>query len=286
MKHKFFKRCLPCRSPLSRVLRAGLVLGAVCCLVLALGSCGGQTETERVTHSDLPVILVGSDNYPPFHYEDANGQPTGIDVDLAKEAFRRMGYQAVFVTIDWEDKKDLVERGEIDCIWGSFSSDGREDQYLWTEPYLYSRQVVAVRQDSDIQTLADLAGKRVAVQSTTKPEELFLAHTDPRIPRVAEVFSLQDRELIYPYLSKGYADALAAHETAILQCMSDYSLDYRILDEPLLTVGLGVAFARTDQRGLDKELSRTFEEMRDDGSLEQIVGRYLDEPQRLLEVTP
>ena len=286
MKHKFFKRCLPCRSPLSRVLRAGLVLGAVCCLVLALGSCGGQTETETAPHSDLPVILVGSDNYPPFHYEDANGQPTGIDVDLAKEAFRRMGYQAVFVTIDWEDKKDLVERGEIDCIWGSFSSDGREDQYLWTEPYLYSRQVVAVRQDSDIQTLADLAGKRVAVQSTTKPEELFLAHMDPRIPRVAEVFSLQDRELIYPYLSKGYADALAAHETAILQCMSDYSLDYRILDEPLLTVGLGVAFARTDQRGLDKELSRTFEEMRADGSLEQIVGRYLDEPQRLLEVTP
>ena len=286
MKHKFFKRCLPCRSPLSRVLRARLVLGAVCCLALALGSCGGQTETETASHSDLPVILVGSDNYPPFHYEDANGQPTGIDVDLAKEAFRRMGYQAVFVTIDWEDKKDLVERGEIDCIWGSFSSDGREDQYLWTEPYLYSRQVVAVRQDSDIQTLADLAGKRVAVQSTTKPEELFLAHTDPRIPRVAEVFSLQDRELIYPYLSKGYADALAAHETAILQCMSDYSLDYRILDEPLLTVGLGVAFARTDQRGLDKELSRTFEEMRADGSLEQIVGRYLDEPQRLLEVTP
>ena len=286
MKRKFFKRCLPCRSPLSRVLRAGLVLGAVCCLALALGSCGGQTETERVTHSDLPVILVGSDNYPPFHYEDANGQPTGIDVDLAKEAFRRMGYQAMFVTIDWEDKKDLVERGEIDCIWGSFSIDGREDQYLWTEPYLYSRQVVAVRQDSNIQTLADLAGKRVAVQSTTKPEELFLTHTDPRIPRVAEIFSLQDRELIYPYLSKGYADALAAHETAILQCMSDYSLDYRILDEPLLTVGLGVAFARTDQRGLDKELSRTFEEMRADGSLEQIVGRYLDEPQRLLEVTP
>ena len=122
MKHKFFKRCLPCCSPLSRVLRAGLVLGAVCCLLLALGSCGGQTETETASHSDLPVILVGSDNYPPFHYEDANGQPTGIDVDLAKEAFRRMGYQAVFVTIDWEDKKDLVERGEIDCIWGSLSS--------------------------------------------------------------------------------------------------------------------------------------------------------------------
>ena len=268
---------------------AGRIVAGLCavCLLSGLPSgCAAPAGSDSPNEDALPVITVGSDNYPPFNYQDTSGHPTGIDVDLAVEAFRRMGYRAQFVTIDWEDKKDLVERGEIDCIWGSFSSDGREDQYLWTEPYLYSRQVVAVRQDSDIQTLADLAGKRVAVQSTTKPEELFLAHTDPRIPRVAEVFSLQDRELIYPYLSKGYADALAAHETAILQCMSDYSLDYRILDEPLLTVGLGVAFARTDQRGLDKELSRTFEEMRADGSLEQIVGRYLDEPQRLLEVTP
>ena len=97
---------------------------------------------------------------------------------------------------------------------------------------------------------------------------------------MAEVFSLQDRELIYPYLSKGYADALAAHETAILQCMSDYSLDYRILDEPLLTVGLGVAFARTDQRGLDKELSRTFEEMRADGKPERFMKNRTEENKR------
>ena len=37
-----------------------------------------------------------------------------------------------------------------------------------------SRQVVAVNRDSEIKTLADLEGKRIAVQSTTKPEALFL----------------------------------------------------------------------------------------------------------------
>lgn len=36
-----------------------------------------------------------------------------------------------------------------------------------------SRQVVAVAADSDIITLADLENKRVAVQSTTKPDEIF-----------------------------------------------------------------------------------------------------------------
>lgn len=79
-----------------------------------------------------------------------------------------------FVTIDWEKKKELVENGTIDCIWGSFSMDGREEEYQWAGPYLYSRQVVAVRSDSDIRTLQDLTGKVVVVQSTTKPEELFL----------------------------------------------------------------------------------------------------------------
>ena len=196
-----------------------------------------------------------------------------------------MGYRAQFVTIDWEEKKDLVESGAIDCIWGSFSINGREDQYLWTQPYMYSRQVVAVRKDSDIYSLSDLAGKRIAVQSTTKPEELFLNHTDPRIPAPGEVFSLQNRELLYPYLSKGYADAIAAHETSILQCMADYSLDLRILDEPLLTVGLGVAFARTDDRGLAQELSRTFSQMRDDGTTQQILGKYLENPQKYMEAS-
>lgn len=260
------------------------ILGLVMTAAVLCGGCGIRREAGIQKVNDIPRIIVGSDNYPPYNYEDVNGQPTGIDVDLAKEALKRMGYQAVFTYIDWEEKKSLVESGEIDCIWGSFSIDGREDQYRWTKAYMISRQVVAVRKDSDIYSLADLEGKRVAVQSTTKPEEIFTSHTDSRIPRIQEVFSLQNRELIYPFLSKGYADAVAAHETAILQCMSDYDLEYRILEEPLLTVGLGVAFANNDDRGLEKELSQVFEEMREDGSLEQILGKYLDHPERYLEV--
>ena len=254
------------------------------CVILLMSGCTSEEAAVRSDENVKPVIIVGSDNYPPYNYEDANGQPMGIDVDLAAEAFDRMGYRAVFSVIDWEAKKELVESGEIDCIWGSFSINGREEQYRWSAPYMLSRQVVAVRRDSDIYTLSDLAGKRVAVQSTTKPEELFVSHTDPRIPELREIFSLQNRELIYPFLSKGYVDAIAAHETAILQCMSDYGLDYRILEEPLLTVGLGVAFAKDDTRGLERQLSKVFEDMRADGTMEQIIGKYLEEPQKYMEV--
>ena len=269
---------------IAKIVTRIAVLGTCISLIAACFGCS-QTEVLSVAkEEDRPEIIIGSDNFPPFNYEDADGKPAGIDVDLATEAFDRLGYEAVFTYIDWEEKKQLVESGEIDCIWGSFSIDGREEQYHWTIPYMVSTQVVAVSKDSDIYTLADLEGKRVAVQSTTKPEELFASHADPRIPELAEVFSLQNRELIYPFLSKGYADAVAAHKTAIIQCMKDYDLEYRILDEPLLTVGLGVAFSKYDDRGIEKELSQVFDEMRADGTMEQIFGKYLENPEEYLEV--
>ncbi|MEI3256757.1 MAG: transporter substrate-binding domain-containing protein [Faecalibacterium prausnitzii] len=85
-------------------------------------------------------------------------------------------------------------------------------------------------------------------------------------------------------LSCGYVDAIAAHETGILQYMKDNSVEFRILEEPLLVTGLGAAFAKNDTRGLDSQLTDTLAQMRADGTLEQILGRYLEHASQYLEV--
>ena len=87
------------------------------CMVLLCG-CRPAEEKADSSPAELPVIVVGSDNYPPFNYTGSDGQPTGVDVELAQEAFRRLGYRVQFVTINWEEKKTLVENGTIDCAWG------------------------------------------------------------------------------------------------------------------------------------------------------------------------
>ena len=261
----------------------GLTLVLLCLCAAVLCGCHSAAETADSGAAELPVIVVGSDNYPPFNYTGSDGQPIGVDVELAREAFRRMGYQVRFVTINWEEKKALVENGTIDCAWGSFSMNGREDEYTWAGPYLRSRQVVAVRTGSDIYTLADLADKTLAVQSTTKPEELFLHAAENGLPQLRALYSLQDRDLIYTTLIKGYADALAAHESAIQQFMKDYSVEYRILDEPLMLADLGVAFAKDRADDIPQRLTETFAQMLADGTTREIVGRYLDEPDHYLE---
>ena len=264
-------------------LKRIVCLLAALCLAAGLVGCADMPASSS-EESSLPTILVGSDVYPPFNYIGEDGAPTGIDVELAKEAFRRMGYRAEFTIIDWERKTQLLETGDIDCVWGSFTINGREDDYRWAGPYMASRQVVAVMPGSDIETIADLEGRSLAVQSTTKPEEIFLAGTDPRIPQLGEVLSTEDRSVQYAMLNCGYVDAVAAHETAILQYMQDCNADFRILEEPLLVTGIGVAFALNDTRRLDEQLTETFAAMRADGTMKQIVGRYLPDPEKYLEV--
>ena len=263
-----------------RAFLNGCTLLAASAALGGLTACGG-TDAKS---SDLPQILIGSDTYPPYIYLNNDGTPAGIDVEIATEAFRRMGYAARFEVIDWEQKTALVESGAIDCIWGCFSMQGRETLYRWAGPYMVSRQVVAVNADSSIQSLSDLAGKTVMVQSTSKPEGIFLSGSDLRIPQTVEVFSIEDRSVQYAMLACGYVDAIAAHETAILQYMKDNYAVFRILEEPLLVTGLGVAFAKNDSRGLDHQLNDTFAQMREDGTLERIVGKYLEHASQYLEV--
>ena len=262
-----------------RVIAGILIVGI---LAAVLAGCKNTDVTKKETEKS--IITIGSDSYPPYNYLNEDGIPTGIDVELAAEAFKRMGYQVNVVQINWEKKKELVESGEIDCIMGCFSMKGRLDDYKWAGPYMVSNQVVAVNENSDIYTLSDLEGKTLAVQSTTKPEGIFLQRTDSRIPKLGNLISLEHRELIYTFLGKGYADAVGAHEESVIQYMKDYDAKFRILDEPLMTVGIGVAFSKNETRDLPEKLKQTLDEMREDGTSVKIIGKYLDNPEKYLEV--
>ena len=51
-----------------------------------------------------------------------------------------------------------------------------------------------------------------------------------------------------------------------------------------MVVGIGVAFAKDDDRGICEQMNQTLEEMRRDGTSLKIIGKYLDDPEKYLEV--
>ena len=60
-----------------------------------LAGCSSNASKPR-NEDDLPVLVVGTDIYPPFSYLDENGSPSGIDVDILTEACRRTGFVPKF----------------------------------------------------------------------------------------------------------------------------------------------------------------------------------------------
>ena len=170
-------------------------------------------------------------------------------MELAKEAFGRMGYEPVFRNIVWEKKEEYLADGQIDCLWGSFTMTEREDEYTWAGPYLKSRQVVVVRQESGIKTLQDLAGKRFAVQVSSKPDEILLNHEDPRIPQVDEVYCFSTLDEVYACLRKGYCDAIAGHCAFLwILCRTSFTCWMKVFMSPNLALPLKRGHTKNWQR--------------------------------------
>lgn len=230
---------------------------------------------NQVACAEPFVLRIGSDYYEPFNYLDAEGEFAGVDVELAREACRRLECEPVFINLDWPRKNEYLDKGTVDCLWGSFTMTGRENEYRWAGPYMASYQAVMVWADSPIRTLSDLKGKSVAVQTTTKPEELFLSGKDKRLAGLSALFSFPELADAAAALRKGYVDAAAGHKNALLQYVPvEGESHYRILSEYLLKAHLGVAFSKTDQRGIDRKLTAVLEQMRDDGTVALIAKKY------------
>ena len=215
-------------------------------------------------------IVIGSDQFEPFSYID-NGEMKGIDVDIAKEALSRMGYTPVFKQIEWQKKDEYLRSGEIDCIWGCFSMDDREDLYAWVGPYLFSNQSVMVKEDSDIYSLADLKNKIVGVQATSKAEWAF--ENNDQLDDIRYLYTFSTINEVFISLQRAYVDAVAGHELA-LRALIRGSDDYRFLDENVLTSKLGVAFKKDYDQSFLALLANTLHEMRNDGTIKEIVDSY------------
>ena len=239
---------------------------------LMLGGCG--VKTGKSADSELPEIVIGMDYFEPYSYQASDGKYKGIDVELAREAFHRLGYQPKFENIIWEDKDKLLADGAIDCLWSGYSMNGREDKYQWAGPYLYSRQMVAVRAESDIQVVQDLEGKRVAVQATTKAEDLFLHNIVSDLPQMEQVNCFSTTNELYAALRKNYVDAIAGHEAMLGSLVQDSKGAYRMLEESIYTSELGIAFKKGTHEDVAEDLTETLKEMQDEGITGKIVKKY------------
>ena len=251
-------------------------------LLTLLAGCGNNATTpDNGEQTQTKTFTVGFDaEFPPYGYQDENGEYVGFDLDLAAEVCARNGWELVKKPINWDSKDMELETELIDCIWNGFTINGREDKYTWSTPYVDNSQVVVVGKDSGIASYADLAGKIVAVQADSSALAALTENEDGGNEEniaLAESFEklveVPDYNTAFMNLEAGAVDAIAM-DIGVAQ----YQLEQRgdafvILDGTLAAEQYGIGF-KLGNTELRDAVQKTLDDMAADGTFAKIAEKY------------
>ena len=251
-------------------------------------SSGSASSSSASTVQDSTVappdntLIVGFDaGYPPYGYKDtATGEYTGIDLDLAKEVCKRNGWTFKAEPIEWDAKDALLDEGNITCIWNGFTYEGRENDYAFTDKYMINGQVIVVKADSGITSLADLKDKTVITQ--VKSAALDVLDGDMKdlqdTFKGGKVQTIGDYNNAFMQLESGNVDAVACDLSIAAYQMAAKPGVFKQLDQTLSSEHYAVAFKKDAQgEALAAKVTQTLKEMDADGTVKQICDKYADQ---------
>ena len=236
-----------------------------------------KAETPDPSDAD-GVFIVGFDqDFPPYGFVADDGSYSGFDLELAKEVAMRNGWSFQAVPIAWDSKDLELSSGAIDCIWNGFTIEGREDGYTFTDAYMDNTQVVVVRADSGITSLADLAGKNVEAQKDSSASALLAEGGDQA--ELAGTFGnltlVADYNTAFMDLEQGSCDAVCIDQPVAL-FQTQGKAEFVILDEQLSTEHYGVGFLLGNDAQA-QVVQQTLIEMDQEGFIEALCEKYADE---------
>ncbi len=270
--------------------RSRLLTGAVAALVvvaaLALAACGqskadGADAGSAAASSDASAsatgkLVVGFDKaYPPYGFEGDDGEYTGFDLDLAQAVADKLGWEVQLEAIDWDAKDTLLDSGAINCIWNGFTMEGREDDYTFSDPYMLNAQVVVVKKDSGIASLADLAEKNVITQTDSAAQGILEGDQADLAATFAGLETIGDYNTAFMQLETGAVDAVAC-DLSIAQYQLAAKPDvYVKLDETLSEEHYAVGFKKGDT-DTAKAVTDALKELDEDGAIKELCDKYAD----------
>jgi signal transduction histidine kinase len=119
---------------------------------------------EGPSQAPAAVIVGGDRDYPPYEFLDKEGQPSGYNVELTKAIADVMGMRVRFRLGAWSEMRAALQNGTVDVLQGMSYSDERLSEVDFSLPHTIVNHAVFARKDShNVNTLADLEGKLVAV---------------------------------------------------------------------------------------------------------------------------
>jgi len=252
--------------------------------VFAVG-CGGDsgdtdeeavaTDTSLTDIQDRGVFILGCDDeFPPMGFIDDNGDLTGFDIELAEAVCEKLGVELEAKAINWDSKELELDSGNIDVIWNGYTiTADRNEKVEFTKPYLNNEQLVAVRADSELKTLADLEGKILGVQTDSAAEELVNADETLK-DSLAELRGYDTyQNALLDLKGSTRIDAVAGDKILLNYVMQKEPGTYALMEDSLGKEYFGIG-CRQGEVALREAIDNALDELYEDGTVEEISTKW------------
>lgn len=255
------------------------IVMAALMLCACFTACGGDKAEDTTKAATLESVkaagkltIATSPDFPPFEELNADGTVTGIEIDILNLICEKLGVKLDIVQMDFDSVLPGVQAAKYDVgVSGISVTPAREKNVKFTNPYCLAAQAIVVLEGSEIQSKADLDGKKVSVQSGTTAESFCLENSY----EVSAFKANADAQtaMVSGKVAAWVIDDLTAAEMVAAYNEGNPEKKLVILDEAMTTEPYAFAF-NMGSGDLVDEINKILDELVADGTVAKLFEKY------------
>ena len=233
------------------------------------GAADETADAAEIKTVEPGVLTMGTNAaFPPYEYKEGD-TIVGIDPDIAQALADKLGLQLEIVDMDFSSLITSIQSGKIDIsLAGMTVTEERKQNVDFTDSYATGVQSIIVKEGSDIKSADDLEGKLIGVQEGTTGhlycsddygEENVIAYTNGATAVQALLQDKVDCVVIDQQPAKAFVEA---------------NDGLKILDTAYTTEDYAIAVSK-DNPELTAALNKALQELKDDGTIQGIIDKYI-----------
>lgn len=270
--------------------RSFLAAAGLTAAALALTACGGSASStasstassaasseaastsaaaELTTVEAGKLTMATNATFPPYEMTTDSGEIEGIDVDTAKAIAEKLGLELQIDDMDFDAALLAVQQGKSDMVMAGVTvTDERQNVMDFTDSYATGIQSIIVKEDSDIASVDDLAGKKIGTQRGTTG---YLYCSDDFGDE--NVVAYDDGLTAVQMLNNGQVDCVVIDNAPAKEFIAA-NPGLKLLDTAYVeeSYAIGIGKGNTE---LKDAINTALEELKADGTLQAIVDKYI-----------
>ncbi len=218
------------------------------------------------------MVAGVKDSLPPFGFIDPETRAiVGYDIDIAGAIAKSLGVRLKTVPVATATRIPELVQGKIDLIAATMThTRQRQEQIDFSYTYFVTGQKVLVRTSSGIDSIEQLAGRKVSsVRGSTSEQNIKAA-----VPEV-RVLAFNDYPIAFLALAQGKVKAMTTDEAILIELArkSPRPDDFTLLDQYISKepYGLGI---RKGEEPFRKAVNRILAELEKSGEAARIFDKW------------